>query len=167
MASRLSASAPMLLPSASIAPFIATRSEPRAPPDTTGKPAATVLRATSLAKASAAASMLREPITATQVVLQMVHRMAAVTILVLVAACFWRLRARGGDPVLRRLSLTWLILVVAQACLGAWTVWSNKAADIATLHVVGGALSLAVGSLICIIAVRFNFRCCGTGQNLA
>lgn len=108
-----------------------------------------------------------DPITATQVALQMVHRLMAVMILVLVAACFWRLRAPDGSTALRRLSLIWLILVLAQAGLGAWTVLSNKAADIATLHVVGGALSLVIGSLICIIAVHFNFRCCGTGQNLA
>ena len=98
-----------------------------------------------------------EPITATQVVLQMAHRLMAVTILVLVMACFWRIRrAPGAETALRRFGLMWLVLILTQAGLGAWTVWSNKAADIATLHVVCGALSLAVGTLICIIAFRFN-----------
>ena len=98
-----------------------------------------------------------EPITATQVVLQMAHRLMAVTILVLVMACFWRIRrAPGAETALRRFGLMWLVLILTQAGLGAWTVWSNKAADIATFHVVCGALSLAVGTLICIIAFRFN-----------
>ena len=72
-------------------------------------------------------------------------------------ACFWRIRrAPGAETALRRFGLMWLVLILTQAGLGAWTVWSNKAADIATLHVVCGALSLAVGTLICIIAFRFN-----------
>ena len=109
-----------------------------------------------------------EPITATQVVLQMAHRLVAAAILALVAVCFWRIRrTAGADNALRRLSIVWLTLVLAQASLGAWTIWSNKAADDATLHVVGGALLLTVGALICIIAFRGHFRCCGDAQNLA
>ncbi|MEY4386206.1 MAG: Heme synthase [Verrucomicrobiota bacterium] len=107
-----------------------------------------------------------DPITAAQVGLQMVHRVGAVLIFSAVAVCFMRLR-RSADVVLRRLGLGWLLLVLAQAGLGAWTIWSNKAADVATLHVVGGALSLVLGFLISIIALRFNFRCCTGGQNLA
>lgn len=109
-----------------------------------------------------------EPITATQVVLQMTHRLLALTILGAVTACYWQLRRTPTTATeLQKAGACWLALVFAQAGLGAWTVWSNKAADIATLHVLGGALSLAAGSLICIMAVRFNFRCCGAGQNPA
>ena len=96
-----------------------------------------------------------EPITAALVVLQMAHRLVAVTILVLVAICFWRIRrAPGAETSWRRFSLVWLALVLVQAGLGAWTVWSNKAADIATLHVVGGALSLVVGAMLSLILFR-------------
>jgi heme a synthase len=108
------------------------------------------------------------PITPFQIGLQMVHRMTAVAILAAVAMCFWRLRnclQRGH--ALRRWGAFWLGLVVAQASLGAWTIWSNKAADIATLHVVGGAVSLVTGTLICVMAFRFNFRCCSPAQFLA
>ena len=109
-----------------------------------------------------------EPITAMQVVLQMAHRLVAATILVLVATCCWRIRrAPATEKVLRQFSFAWLTLVLAQVGLGVWTIWSNKAADVATLHVVGGALSLTVGALICIIAFRGHFRCCGDAQNLA
>jgi cytochrome c oxidase assembly protein subunit 15 len=105
------------------------------------------------------------PITAAQVALQMAHRIGAGLVLVAVTVCFIKLR-RGGS-VLRRGALLWLLLVLAQAGLGAWTIWSNKAADVATLHVVGGALSLATGFLITLIASGFNFRCCSAAQNPA
>ena len=35
--------------------------------------------------------------------------------------------------------------------MGAATIWSNKAADIATAHVLVGALLLALGTIQCII----------------
>jgi len=104
------------------------------------------------------------PITASQIALQMVHRIVALAILILVVVCAWRAR-RGGagqdraqagpenvDPICRRLSLFWLGLIMAQIILGAATIWSNKAADVATAHVLVGALSLVTGALWCIIA---------------
>lgn len=39
-----------------------------------------------------------------------------------------------------------MVLIGIQVALGAGTVWSNKAADIATLHVVVGAGCLVVGA---------------------
>jgi heme A synthase len=48
--------------------------------------------------------------------------------------------------------LGWLGLVLAQVALGAATIWSNKAADIATLHVLIGALTLALGTILCIVS---------------
>lgn len=93
-----------------------------------------------------------DPITAAQVVLQMAHRIGAVLILGMVIACFVQIRrAFASHRILRRCGLIWLLLVLVQAGLGAWTVWSNKAADIATLHVVVGTLTLATGVMICVI----------------
>ncbi len=92
------------------------------------------------------------PITAFQIGLQMVHRIIAGLILGAVAAFAWqtvrRLGAKSGPG---KLSLVWLGLVLAQAVLGAATIWSNKAADIATTHVVTGALSLALGTVQCLL----------------
>jgi cytochrome c oxidase assembly protein subunit 15 len=104
------------------------------------------------------------PITAFHVGLQMVHRLTAVAILLAVAACAWRLR---GHPTLWRWGWLWLGMVCTQAALGAWTVWSHKAADVATLHVLLGALTLVVGALMSLIAGCFNFRCCDMAQDLA
>lgn len=109
------------------------------------------------------------PITAFQVGLQMVHRLMAIAILACV--CVVVRRARGwssrfsvaeGDNLkvelqrraLARLTYMWLGLILVQAGLGAWTIWSNKAADVATAHVMMGALSLVTGVLGCIICFR-------------
>jgi cytochrome c oxidase assembly protein subunit 15 len=93
------------------------------------------------------------PITAFQVILQMVHRIVALAIFILVAASAWLARKRlDGKSPLARLAAFWLALIVCQIALGAWTIWSNKAADVATAHVLGGALSLVTGALWCIIA---------------
>ena len=83
----------------------------------------------------------------------MVHRLVALTIFIGVAACAVKTwRQLGGRDSLTKFSLFWLALIVMQIGLGAWTVLSNKAADIATAHVLGGALALVTGSLWCIIA---------------
>jgi cytochrome c oxidase assembly protein subunit 15 len=42
----------------------------------------------------------------------------------------------------RRWSTLWGVLLVCQMILGAWTIWSNKAADVATAHMALGALTL-------------------------
>jgi len=91
------------------------------------------------------------PITAFQIGLQMIHRIVAGLILIAVAICAWK--AQGFTSV-RRLGFFWLGLILVQVALGAWTIWSNKAADVATAHVVVGALSLVTGALGCLISFR-------------
>ena len=95
------------------------------------------------------------PITAAQIVLQMVHRLFALAILAAVAFCLWRARRELGrvHPLSKAASI-WLALILIQALLGAATIWSNKAADVATLHVMTGAVSLALGTLLTIVAYR-------------
>jgi heme A synthase len=50
------------------------------------------------------------------------------------------------------IALAWLGLILLQIGLGIATLWTNKAADVATAHVLVGALSLVTGALWCIIA---------------
>ncbi len=95
------------------------------------------------------------PITAFQVILQMVHRLVAAGIFCIVAFSAWAARRRlGRFHPLARLTLAWLALIFVQVLLGATTIWSDKAADVATAHVVTGALSLVCGALLTIISFR-------------
>jgi cytochrome c oxidase assembly protein subunit 15 len=95
------------------------------------------------------------PITAYQIGLQMVHRVLAMAILGAVAYAAWSTRrALGGKSYLSRMALAWLGVILAQVALGAATIWSDKAADIATAHVLVGALSLAFGAILCIVSSK-------------
>ncbi len=103
-------------------------------------------------------------ITAAHLRVHMSHRLTAVLVLVAVAACAWRTRRElGAQTSFTRWVWVWLGLILIQALLGAWTVWSNKAADIATLHVVIGSLSLMTGTLLTTAA----FHPANAGINVA
>lgn len=94
-------------------------------------------------------------VTAFQIWLQMAHRFGALIVFAGVLAVFVRVR-RSGLPLstLRSLSAWWLALLALQLTLGAWTIWSNKAADIATAHVAIGAIMLSFGVMISAISSR-------------
>jgi cytochrome c oxidase assembly protein subunit 15 len=95
------------------------------------------------------------PITAFQIALQMAHRFCALLICCTVAFAAWRTtRELGRKNSLTRITFFWMTLILTQVVLGAATIWSNKAADIATGHVLIGALSLATGLILCIISSR-------------
>jgi len=95
------------------------------------------------------------PITSFQIGLQMVHRIMAGIILLAVAwAAGAARRQLGGKAGLSKLALAWLCLILLQATLGAVTIWTNKAADIATAHVTLGALSLVTGVALTLLAAR-------------
>lgn len=55
-------------------------------------------------------------------------------------------------------------MICLQFGLGIWTVWSNKAADIATLHVLVGAAGLVTGALLTLVATIWGN---GSGPQLA
>jgi cytochrome c oxidase assembly protein subunit 15 len=87
--------------------------------------------------------------------LQMAHRFLALVIAAGVITCLVRSRAtrlRGAS--LAQWSETWFLLLAGQITLGAWVIWSNKAADIATAHVALGAIMLALGVTISAISLR-------------
>jgi heme a synthase len=88
--------------------------------------------------------------------LQMAHRFLALVVAAGVIACLFRARAailRDAAP-LALLSDAWFLFLVCQITLGAWVVWSNKAADVATAHVAVGAVMLAVGVTVSAISLR-------------
>ena len=89
-----------------------------------------------------------QPIRASEIHLHMLHRLMAVLILGLVlGAAVLSHRRLGADHLLSKIALLWSGLILAQATLGALTVLKYKPADIATLHVLFGALSLAAGAI--------------------
>jgi cytochrome c oxidase assembly protein subunit 15 len=99
------------------------------------------------------------PITAFQVVLQMFHRIAALVIFAGVAAAVGlSVKRLGKKDSLTKLAIFWFALIILQIALGIATIWTNKAADVATAHVLVGALSLVTGALWCIIAFGRSLR---------
>ncbi len=94
-------------------------------------------------------------ITVTHIRVHMAHRLMALAVFLAIGWTWWlsRRKLARGHP-LRRLAGVWFALVVVQFGLGAWTVWSNKAADITTLHVVTGALTLLTGALLTLVSFR-------------
>lgn len=89
-----------------------------------------------------------EPITAAQIYLHMGHRLNAVLTLAVVAACVFLAGQEPTHRTLKKFTRSWLAVVLLQAVLGAYSVLSNKAADVATAHVALGAISLIYGSLL-------------------
>jgi len=99
-------------------------------------------------------------VTAFHIWLQMTHRFVALIIAAGVIGSLFLSRRSGPDAgLLSRLSDFWFLLLACQFTLGAWVIWSNKAADIATAHVAVGATMLALGiafSAICLRIMRGN-----------
>lgn len=95
------------------------------------------------------------PITAGGIALHMAHRGWAVLVTGAILAAAWNTRRRlGRRHPLSRTAAGWAGLVAVQAGLGAFTVWSNKSADIATLHVMVGALVLVAGTMLMLMHYR-------------
>lgn len=92
-------------------------------------------------------------ITAAHVHLHMAHRIVAVLLLLGVGVFWWNLRRRNGTKATEtRFALAWVWLFLAQATLGAATVLYDKAADLATAHVMLGAASLVFGIIFTVTA---------------
>ena len=98
----------------------------------------------------------------------MAHRAGAILILLsAIALGLFVQRSTDLAPGYRRAAWGWLVLIGAQATLGAWTVIANKPADVATLHVVLGALSLTLVFLIGASAGRQLSLCAARGQSVS
>jgi heme a synthase len=96
-----------------------------------------------------------KPITAFHIWLHMAHRIGAVLTLAAVAGTAWLARReQGAASPLAKFALAWLGFILIQAGLGAATVWTNKAADVATAHVFMGAVSLSLGCILFAVVWR-------------
>jgi len=89
------------------------------------------------------------------ILLQYVHRIWALLIGIGVVWTSVKLiRSTFLPNPIRVAAAAWIFLIFVQLVLGAWTVLSNKAADIATSHVLGGALMLGIGVLLSVSLSR-------------
>jgi cytochrome c oxidase assembly protein subunit 15 len=96
-------------------------------------------------------------VTPFQIWLQLAHRFLALVIATGVIASLLLSRKTAGNPgQLAHLSDLWFLLLAGQITLGAWVIWSNKAADIATAHVAIGATMFALGIAISTICLRLR-----------
>ncbi len=92
------------------------------------------------------------PVSALQIYLQLMHRAGAVLLLLVVIMT--AARAVAVTPLghwIRSWSLLWVGAILLQILLGGITIWSNKAADVATSH-------MALGALLTSFSILFTFR---------
>lgn len=95
------------------------------------------------------------PIAPTDIHLHMAHRLTGLLILGAVTSCaVTARRSLARRHPVSRLAAAWWWLILLQVGLGAATVWSGKAADVATAHVAVGSLGLTLGGILTLIAFR-------------
>jgi cytochrome c oxidase assembly protein subunit 15 len=96
-------------------------------------------------------------VTVFQIWLQMVHRFGALVVTAGTAAIWSTARKTAPElPLIRPLSNLLVAVVVCQIGLGAWTIWSNKAADVATTHVAVGATIFGLTIAFCAVCFRLS-----------
>lgn len=96
-------------------------------------------------------------ITSSQIVIHMLHRLWAFVIAVgtiFLCVRLWKF----SIPMLRTYAGVILLLLVGQIGLGAWTVLSRKAFEIATAHVAVGALLLVTSLLLTLSVAKLLGR---------
>ncbi len=98
-------------------------------------------------------------VTPAHIWLQLAHRFMAVLIAGGVIACLFLARKTAGHAgMLSRFTDSWFLLLCCQITLGAWVIWSNKAADVATTHVAVGATMFVLGVALSAISLRLRPR---------
>lgn len=89
----------------------------------------------------------------TGVAFNFAHRVGALLVLSFVVALGFRLmKLRSGHPV-RTAGMLLMFVVPVQVMLGAYTIWSQKQPHVTSLHVMTGALTLAL-SLVTALTAR-------------
>lgn len=92
------------------------------------------------------------PVSAGQIHLQLIHRAGAIALLLIVLVT--TVLAVARTPIghwIRAWSLLWVGAILLQILLGGITIWTNKAADVATSH-------MALGALLTGFGILFTFR---------
>jgi cytochrome c oxidase assembly protein subunit 15 len=88
------------------------------------------------------------PILTRQILIHYAHRIGAVFVTCCVAWLAWKVfRQFRSEKSLCRHIIFLIAALAAQVLLGAFTIWSSREVIITTLHVAGGALTLAASLL--------------------
>ena len=96
--------------------------------------------------------------TSAAVAVNFAHRLGGAIVAASVLAMFVRLLRFEPAHPLRQLGTVLLLVVSAQVMLGAYTVWSGKQPIITSLHVMTGALTLAMSLLLALTARTVGWR---------
>jgi heme a synthase len=97
------------------------------------------------------------PLDSSFVAVNFAHRCGALAVTALIVWTVARvLRAYGGESWLRRPALGLLLLLAAQLCLGAITIWSERAVVPTTSHVAVGAAILAASLTLTLRVFRLR-----------
>jgi len=94
------------------------------------------------------------PVTMSQVVIHFIHRFWAVVVTLAILTLFTKsVRGHWAAGKVSRATYLLVIGVIIQFSLGALTVWTHKAPNITSLHVVTGAALLGVATLLALRAL--------------
>jgi cytochrome c oxidase assembly protein subunit 15 len=96
-------------------------------------------------------------VTPFQIWLQLTHRFVAALIAAgVISSLLIARRAGEAAGIVSRFADFWFLILCCQITLGAWVIWSNKAADIATAHVAVGATMFALGVSFSALCLRVS-----------
>jgi cytochrome c oxidase assembly protein subunit 15 len=98
------------------------------------------------------------PFTSADIVAAYVHRAGGFLVAAMVIALAIRLLRYEREHPLRGLAHLLLLLVSAQVLLGGYVIWSGKQPHITSLHVMTGALTLAVSLWLTLSARTVSWR---------
>jgi protoheme IX farnesyltransferase len=96
--------------------------------------------------------------TSLPVMVNFAHRVGAIVVAAAIIAIFIRLLRFEPKHPLRQIAKLLLTVIPLQIMLGAYTVWSAKQPVITSLHVVTGALALALSLILAITARAVGWR---------
>ncbi len=103
------------------------------------------------------------PSTSLGVMVNFAHRAGGVMVAIAVIAIFIRLLRFESRHPLRQIATMLLMIVPAQILLGAYTIWSAKQPVITSLHVVMGALTLALSLILALTARAVGWKASSQG----
>src|SRR5207247_7340504 len=95
------------------------------------------------------------PILTRQFLRHVAHRVGALVVTFIVAFLAFRvLGQHRREKTLRRSAVFLIAALAAQVLLGAFTIWSSRETIVTTLHVAGGALTLAASLRLTLLVHR-------------